>query len=96
MLMPRKVKYRKQMRGRRGGLAKGGVDLNFGDFGIQALESGWVTARQIEAARIAMTRHVKRGGKVLSLIHIFRDPATALDRDAPRADRLSRDARHRW
>src|ERR1700739_2899098 len=76
MLMPRKVKPRKMMRGRRGGLAKGGVDLNFGDFGIQALESGWVTARQIEAARIAMTRHVKRGGKVW--IRIFPDkPVTA-------------------
>ena len=71
MLMPRKVKHRKMMRGRRGGLAKGGVDLNFGDFGIQALESGWVTARQIEAARIAMTRHVKRGGKVW--IRVFPD-----------------------
>ena len=71
MLMPRKVKHRKQMRGRRGGIAKGGVDLNFGDFGIQALESGWVTARQIEAARIAMTRHVKRGGKVW--IRVFPD-----------------------
>src|SRR6201998_352996 len=71
MLMPRKVKPRKMMRGRRGGLAKGGVDLNFGDFGIQALESGWVTARQIEAARIAMTRHVKRGGKVW--IRVFPD-----------------------
>ena len=71
MLMPRKVKHRKQMRGRRGGMAKGGVDLNFGDFGIQALESGWVTARQIEAARIAMTRHVKRGGKVW--IRVFPD-----------------------
>src|SRR5580658_8911799 len=71
MLMPRKVKHRKQMRGRRAGMAKGGVDLNFGDFGIQTLESGWVTARQIEAARIAMTRHVKRGGKVW--IRIFPD-----------------------
>jgi len=71
MLMPRKVKHRKQMRGRRAGMAKGGVDLNFGDFGIQALESGWVTARQIEAARIAMTRHVKRGGKVW--IRVFPD-----------------------
>jgi len=71
MLMPRKVKHRKQMRGRRAGMAKGGVDLNFGDFGIQALESGWLSARQIEAARIAMTRHVKRGGKVW--IRVFPD-----------------------
>src|SRR6202167_2877342 len=64
MLMPRKVKHRKQQRVRRGGNTKGGSELNFGDFGIQALERGWITARQIEAARIAMTRHVKRGGKV--------------------------------
>jgi large subunit ribosomal protein L16 len=64
MLMPRKTKHRKEQRGRRGGLASGGTELNFGDFGIQALEGGWVTARQLEAARIAMTRHVKRGGKV--------------------------------
>jgi len=73
MLMPRKVKYRKQQRGRMPGNAKGGVDLNFGDFGIQALERGWLTARQIEAARIAMTRHVKRGGKIW--IRIFPDHA---------------------
>jgi large subunit ribosomal protein L16 len=71
MLMPRKVKHRKQHRGRMAGKAKGGVDLSFGDFGIQALEAGWITARQIEAARIAMTRHVKRGGKVW--IRIFPD-----------------------
>jgi large subunit ribosomal protein L16 len=64
MLMPRKVKHRKVHRGRRTGNAKGGTTINFGEYGIQALESGWITARQIEAARIAMTRHVKRGGKV--------------------------------
>ncbi|MHB1855573.1 MAG: 50S ribosomal protein L16 [Acidimicrobiales bacterium] len=64
MLMPRKVKYRKQQRGRMSGQAKGGTTVGFGDFGIQALEPGWITARQIEAARIAMTRHVRRGGKV--------------------------------
>ena len=64
MLMPKKVKHRKQQRGRIGGSAKGGVTVNFGDYGIQALEAGWITARQIEAARIAMTRHVRRGGKV--------------------------------
>src|SRR6476659_7905552 len=64
MLMPRKVKHRKQHRGRMTGVAKGGTDVTFGDYGIQALEPGWITARQIEAARIAMTRHVKRGGKV--------------------------------
>src|SRR6202047_2968716 len=71
MLMPRKVKHRKQQRGRMTGMAKGGVDISFGDFGIQALEAGWITARQIEAARIAMTRHVKRGGKVW--IRVFPD-----------------------
>ncbi len=64
MLMPRKVKHRKQQRGRMTGTAKGGTEVTFGDYGIQALEPGWITARQIEAARIAMTRHIKRGGKV--------------------------------
>jgi large subunit ribosomal protein L16 len=64
MLMPRKVKHRKQQRGRMKGESKGGTSLAFGDYGIQALEPGWITARQIEAARIAMTRHIKRGGKV--------------------------------
>jgi large subunit ribosomal protein L16 len=71
MLMPRKVKHRKQQRGRMTGKAKGGSDVTFGDFGIQALEPAWMTARQIEAARIAMTRHVKRGGKVW--IRVFPD-----------------------
>ena len=71
MLMPKKVKFRKQQRGRRRGLATRGAKVSFGDFGLQALEVGWVTARQIEAARIAMTRHVKRGGKIW--IRIFPD-----------------------
>ena len=71
MLMPKKVKHRKQHRGRMTGDAKGGTTVAFGDFGIQALEPGWITARQIEAARIAMTRHVKRGGKVW--IRVFPD-----------------------
>ncbi len=71
MLMPKKVKYRKHHRGRRRGRAKGGDVLSFGDFGLQALEAGWVTARQIEAARIAITRRIKRGGKVW--IRIFPD-----------------------
>ena len=76
MLMPRKVKHRKQQRGRMDGLAKGGTEITFGDYGIQALEPGWVSARQIEAARIAMTRHVRRGGKVW--IRVFPDkPVTA-------------------
>jgi large subunit ribosomal protein L16 len=70
-LMPRRVKHRKQQRGRMTGIAKGGTDLNFGDYGIQALEPAWVTARQIEAARIAMTRRVKRGGKIW--IRVFPD-----------------------
>src|SRR5471030_1949150 len=64
MLMPRKVRHRKVQRGRMTGMAKGGTRLAFGEFGIQALEPGWLTNRQIEAARIAMTRHIKRGGKV--------------------------------
>ena len=71
MLMPKKVKHRKQTRGRMSGAAKGGTRVVFGDFGIQALEPGWITSRQIEAARIAMTRHVRRGGKVW--INIFPD-----------------------
>lgn len=71
MLMPKKVKHRKHHRGRLKGQAKGGTAVEFGDFGIQALEPGWITARQIEAARIAMTRHIKRGGKVW--INIFPD-----------------------
>jgi large subunit ribosomal protein L16 len=76
MLMPRKVKHRKVQRGRLTGQAKGGTTVTFGEYGIQALEPGWITARQIEAARIAMTRHVKRGGKVW--IRVFPDkPITA-------------------
>ena len=71
MLMPRRVKHRKQHRGRMTGKAKGASDITFGDYGIQAQEPGWITARQIEAARIAMTRHIKRGGKVW--INIFPD-----------------------
>ena len=71
MLMPRKVKHRKVQRGRMTGQAKGGTEVTFGEYGIQALEPGWITARQIEAARIAMTRHVRRGGKVW--IRIFPD-----------------------
>jgi large subunit ribosomal protein L16 len=71
MLMPKKVKFRKQQRGRRRGLATRGAKVSFGDFGLQALEAGWVTARQIEAARIAMTRAIKRGGKVW--INVFPD-----------------------
>jgi large subunit ribosomal protein L16 len=71
MLMPRKFKHRKQFRGRRAGLAKGQTAVQHGDFGIKALEAGWVTNRQIEAARIAMTRKIRRGGKVW--INLFPD-----------------------
>src|SRR6188768_137913 len=76
MLMPRKTKFRKQQRGRRRGYAKGQQQVHFGDFGLKATDRGWVTNRQIEAARIAMTRKIKRGGKVW--INVFPDkPVTA-------------------
>ena len=71
MLMPRRVKHRKQHHPKRTGVAKGGTKLAFGDYGIQAIEGHYVTNRQIEAARIAMTRHIKRGGKVW--INIYPD-----------------------
>ena len=71
MLMPRKTKFRKYQRGRRAGEAKGQTAVQSGDFGLKALEAGWVTNRQIEAARIAMTRKIKRGGKVW--INVFPD-----------------------
>ena len=64
MLMPKRVKYRKLQKGRMGGKALWGANVAFGEFGLQAAECGWITARQIEAARIAMTRYVKRGGKI--------------------------------
>ncbi len=71
MLQPKKVKHRKQMKGRMRGKAYRGCNLDFGDFGLQALECSRLTARQIEAARVAMTRHAKRGGKVW--IRVFPD-----------------------
>ena len=71
MLMPKRTKFRKQHRGRMKGTTKGGNRVTFGDYGLQAMSAGWVTARQIEAARIAMTRHIKRGGKVW--INVFPD-----------------------
>jgi len=71
MLMPKKVKYRKQQRGRMRGIATRGNELSLGEFGLQAIEPGWITSRQIEAARIAMTRYTKRGGNVW--IRIFPD-----------------------
>lgn len=69
MLMPKRVKHRKVHRGRRRGVAKGGTAVTFGEYGIQALDNGWITARQIESARVAITRTVRRGGKVW--INIF-------------------------
>jgi large subunit ribosomal protein L16 len=71
MLSPKRVKFRKSQKGNRRGLAYRGCDVSFGDFGLQAVECGWLTSRQIEAGRIALTRHVKRGGKVW--IRIFPD-----------------------
>jgi len=71
MLMPKRVKYRKQMRGRMKGKASRGVEVSFGDFGLMALEPGWITARQIEAARRALVRYMRRRGKVW--IRIFPD-----------------------
>ena len=76
MLMPKRVKYRKQHRGHRRGTATSGNTVAFGEFGLQALESAWIDSRQIEAARIAMTRHIKRGGQVW--IRVFPDkPVTS-------------------
>jgi large subunit ribosomal protein L16 len=71
MLQPARTKYRKMMKGRMRGKAYRGSDLNFGDYGLQATECGWLTSRQIEAARVAMTRYVKRGGKIW--IRVFPD-----------------------
>ena len=71
MLMPKKVKYRKQMRGRRNGKAWRGGDLAFGEYGLKAMEAAWITDRQIEASRVAITRFIKRGGKLW--IRIFPD-----------------------
>ncbi len=71
MLIPKKVKFRKQQRGKRRGLAQRGSTLSFGNFGLQAQECGWLSTREIEAARIAMTRYIKRGGKIW--IRVFPD-----------------------
>ena len=71
MLLPKKTKYRKVQRGRRRGTSKGQTTVHFGDYGLKSLDAGWLTNRQIEAARIAMTRKIKRGGKVW--INIFPD-----------------------
>lgn len=71
MLMPKRVKHRKMHRGSRAGKSKGGTSLNFGEYGLQALEACWLTSNQIEAARIAMTRHIRRGGQIW--IRVFPD-----------------------
>jgi len=71
MLMPKRVKHRKQMKGRMTGKPCRGIELSFGEFGLQSLECGWLDSRQIEAARIAMTRYIKRGGKIW--IRVFPD-----------------------
>ncbi len=71
MLLPKKTKFRKQQRGRRRGVSKGQTVVQFGDFGLKSLEPGWITNREIEAARVAMTRKIKRGGKVW--INVFPD-----------------------
>ena len=71
MLSPKRVKHRKQHRGRRAGLSRGQVKVQFGEYGLKSMDAGWLTNRQIEAARIAMTRHIRRGGKVW--INIFPD-----------------------
>jgi len=71
MLMPSKVKFRKQQRGRRRGLAQRGSEVSFGDYGLKVMRAGWITARQIEASRVAMTRYIKRGGKIW--VRVFPD-----------------------
>jgi large subunit ribosomal protein L16 len=71
MLAPKRIKFRKQQKGRVAGTTWKGCEINFGTYGLQALEGGWLTARQIEAARVAMTRHIKRGGRIW--IPIFPD-----------------------
>lgn len=76
MLMPKRTKFRKQQRGRRRGKAYRGSTVEFGEFGLKALEPAWITSRQIEAARVAMTRHIKRGGRVW--IRIFPDKPVTL------------------
>ena len=80
MLMPKKVKYRKQQRGRMTGKAWRGSELAFGEFGLKVLEPGWITDRQIEASRVAMTRFVKRGGKIW--IRLFPDKPVTKKRES--------------
>lgn len=80
--MPKKMKYRKQQRGKRRGLSSRGTEINFGKYGLKALEHGWISARQIEAGRRAITRYIKRGGEVW--IRIFPDkPVTSTSAETP-------------
>lgn len=82
MLLPKKLKHRKHQRGKRAGNATRGFEINFGSFGLKALERGWITAREIEAARRAMTRYIKRGGQIW--IRIFPDkPVTVTSAETP-------------
>ena len=81
MLSPKRVKHRKQHRGRRAGFSRGQTTVQFGEYGLKSLEAGWITNRQIEAARIAMTRKIKRGGKVW--INIFPDKPSPRSRPRP-------------
>ena len=71
MLMPKRMKHRKVQRGRRSGATKGGANIDFGEYGLKAMGAGWITSRQIESARVALTRHIKRGGKIW--IRVFPD-----------------------
>jgi large subunit ribosomal protein L16 len=71
MLMPKRTKHRKVHRGRRTGMSKGGTNIDFGEYGLKAMQDGWITARQIEAARVALTRRIRRGGKIW--IRVFPD-----------------------
>src|ERR1035441_6900625 len=87
MMMPKKVKFRKQQRGRMAGKAWRGSSISFGEFGLKAMECGWVTDRQIEAARVAMTRSIKRGGKVW--IRLFSDTPITKKPAETRIDRKS-------
>src|ERR1044071_9884548 len=89
MLMPKKVKYRKQQRGRMTGKAWGGSDVSFGNYGLKALEPCWMTARQIEAARVAMTRFIKRGGKIWARVSRANPPPTARGRGGRGARELA-------
>ena len=89
MLTPKRVKHRKQHRGHRRGVASGGTSVAFGDYGLQALEPSWVTNRQIEAARIAMTRYIKRGGAVVRPGRVMFELSGVSEQTAQEAMRLA-------